>query len=58
MNKLIFDKYMHESVSIFQKLALPVLNNQKTVPDCGKIKTPLFEEDFRQFNNHITNKTL
>lgn len=49
---------MHESVSIFQKLTLPALNNQKTVPDCGKIKTPLFEEDFRQFNNQITNNTL
>jgi hypothetical protein len=58
MNKLIFDKYMHESVSIFQKLTLPAQTEFKTVPDYGKIKIPLFEDDFRHFNKRITDKTL
>jgi len=41
MNKLIFDKYMHESVNIVQKIKIPQLEYKKSVPQFGKKRIPL-----------------
>jgi len=58
MNKLIFDKYMHESVNIVQKIKIPQLEYKKSVPQFGKKRIPLKYKDFLKFKQRFTEKTL